>query len=263
MSETALRALTGTVYVAVLVAGLTLFQPQGSILLGLLLLTLSWPEAIRLFHLSSKGQLYALLLMAATIGAAYAQPDSLEIPLLAALSLGPLYLLFSPAIQLQGRALHLVLWLAPVVFAWTHSLHQATGARFMLAVFVLIWTNDTFAYLGGRTWGKRKLWEALSPKKTREGFVVGLLTSMAASLAFDALFPGILPPYLWPFAAAMVAVFATLGDLLESKIKRQAGVKDAGTLIPGHGGILDRIDSFLMAWPAAYLCFLIYQNTGS
>ena len=262
MKEMPLRALSGAVYVAILIAGLTLFEPIGAILLGLMLLVLSWPEAIGLFNLSTKDQLKAILMLAATLATAYLPTGSHDIPLLLALIIGPMYLLFSKDLQVQQRPLYLLLWMAPVVFSWTHSLHHDSGPLFMLAVFALIWVNDTFAYLGGRLLGKHKLWEALSPKKTWEGFLSGLAVSVLAALFFPHLFPGIFPAVFWPVVAVVVSVFSTFGDLLESKIKRQAGVKDSGTLIPGHGGILDRVDSFMMAWPAAYLCYLIYLNTG-
>ena len=124
----------------------------------------------------------------------------------------------------------------------------------MIVVFtiVIIWTNDTFAYLVGKNFGKHKLLEKISPKKTIEGFVGGL---------FFAVLAGVIIGYTsnnlsilnWVIIAVIVSVFGTLGDLVESKFKRQAGVKDSGTIMPGHGGLLDRLDSLFFLAPFVYL----------
>lgn len=129
----------------------------------------------------------------------------------------------------------------------------------LLLLFVLVWVNDTFAYLCGRALGKHKLWERISPKKTWEGFWGGaLFTVIVAALCgvygpFDPL--GVLPLAL---LGLVVSVTGTLGDLVESLLKRTVGVKDSGKIIPGHGGILDRIDSMLVVSPSAlvYLFFV-------
>lgn len=127
----------------------------------------------------------------------------------------------------------------------------------MLLSFVLIWLNDTGAYLSGRTFGRTKLCERLSPKKTWEGFWGGFVLCIAASVVF-AFCVGYNPLILGCYGA-LVSVASTYGDLFESLIKRRCGVKDSGTLIPGHGGILDRIDSYLAVAPiAALMLFVLY-----
>ncbi|MDR2854340.1 MAG: phosphatidate cytidylyltransferase [Prevotellaceae bacterium] len=130
-------------------------------------------------------------------------------------------------------------------------------AIILLALFVIIWANDTFAYLVGSTFGKHRLCERISPKKSWEGFFGGLIGALAAGYVFS-LFANTMNLWQWLFFALIVSIFGTLGDLAESMLKRATGVKDSGNIIPGHGGFLDRLDSFLFAVPAAviYLCFI-------
>ena len=132
-------------------------------------------------------------------------------------------------------------------------LGEGVGAYLVLTLFILIWLNDTGAYCVGSLIGKRRLFERLSPKKSWEGFFGGLVfSSLGSWLCFSYL--GTLPQMelgaIGSIAiGAAIAIAATWGDLFESLIKRTAGIKDSGTLIPGHGGVLDRIDSLLIAAP--------------
>lgn len=129
----------------------------------------------------------------------------------------------------------------------------------VLALFILLWTSDTFAYCGGSLFGKHKMFERISPKKTWEGFAIGGLftCTAAAGLSFvpyfsDALLYGASTTtnvLAWVFFGLIVFVMGTLGDLIESMFKRAYGVKDSGNVMPGHGGMLDRFDSFLFAMP--------------
>ena len=130
---------------------------------------------------------------------------------------------------------------------------------FVLAIFIFIWVNDTFAFLTGITMGKHKLLERISPKKTIEGFVGGIFFTVLAGVGFSFLFTEY-NIYFWIGFALIASLFATLGDLFESLIKRTYKVKDSGNLIPGHGGILDRIDSLLIVVPAIYVYLLITNS---
>lgn len=135
-----------------------------------------------------------------------------------------------------------------------------TAPRMLLAVFIFIWINDTGAFLAGVTLGRHRLWERISPKKSWEGFFGGLLACMAAAWAFNEWcneFFQVPQLVVWMGLSVIVSVAATYGDLTESLLKRTAGVKDSGHLIPGHGGILDRIDSLLLVAPAVLLYFII------
>jgi len=125
----------------------------------------------------------------------------------------------------------------------------------LISIFILIWTNDTFAYLVGKSIGKHKLFERISPKKTIEGFIGGILFAVLASYFISKYFIGA-STFIWIVIASIVGVFGTIGDLVESKFKRIAGVKDSGKIMPGHGGILDRLDSVIFVAP---IVFLFYQ----
>lgn len=125
----------------------------------------------------------------------------------------------------------------------------------IISIFILIWLNDTFAYIVGKTMGRHKLFERISPKKTIEGFAGGLVFTITGAYILSRYY-SILPPFEWMVTAAILVVFGTLGDLVESKLKRNAGVKDSGNIMPGHGGILDRLDSIIFAIP---FLFLYYQ----
>lgn len=121
----------------------------------------------------------------------------------------------------------------------------------IIGVFILVWSNDSFAYLVGKNFGKRKLLERISPKKTVEGFIGGFLGSIIAGiLIFN--YTQLLSLGHWIFIAMIVSILGTFGDLIQSKFKRQAGVKDSGTIMPGHGGIYDRLDSIIYSSPFIY-----------
>jgi len=116
----------------------------------------------------------------------------------------------------------------------------------ILALLVFIWINDTGAYLIGSKFGKHRLFERISPKKSWEGFFGGLVFAVASSFVFAHFKPEI-PYYHWAGLAIVIVIFGTWGDLIESLIKRTLGVKDSGKALPGHGGFLDRFDSQLLA----------------
>jgi phosphatidate cytidylyltransferase len=122
----------------------------------------------------------------------------------------------------------------------------------LIAVFVTIWVNDTGAYLVGITFGKHRLFERVSPKKSWEGFVGGALAALGSGYLFSLFIPEI-NLVQWLIFSEIVVVFGTFGDLLESLLKRTVNVKDSGDVIPGHGGLLDRFDSMLLAAPAVFI----------
>lgn len=122
----------------------------------------------------------------------------------------------------------------------------------LLSVFVTIWVNDTGAYLTGVTIGKHRLFERISPKKSWEGFIGGAVFALLSGYIFSLLIPGI-QLINWLIFSEIIVVFGTFGDLIESLMKRTVGVKDSGDLIPGHGGLLDRFDSMLLAAPVIFI----------
>jgi len=122
----------------------------------------------------------------------------------------------------------------------------------IIGFFILIWSNDTGAYLTGMLFGRHKLMERISPKKTWEGFIGGILiASVAAWFLSDWL--GVVDKIHWIIIAIIISVAGTYGDLVESMLKRSTGVKDSGTIMSGHGGFLDRFDSALISFPVVYL----------
>jgi phosphatidate cytidylyltransferase len=141
----------------------------------------------------------------------------------------------------------------------------APHARYILLVMAVTWMGDTGGYFGGRYYGgkifgNRKLAPVISPKKTWEGAVLGLILSVVASLGLNLFFLGALGSY--PFIARLALVggiAAQLGDLVESTFKRFAGVKDSGQVIPGHGGFLDRVDGILFAAPVIWAILYYFR----
>ena len=125
-----------------------------------------------------------------------------------------------------------------------------------LAIYVFLWANDSGAYLSGVTLGKHKLFPRISPKKSWEGSIGGALLAVAAGVVV-AQFYTFMNVWQWVGMALVVVVFGTFGDLTESMIKRHLGIKDSGNMLPGHGGILDRLDSMLFAIPAVVVYLLM------
>ena len=120
-----------------------------------------------------------------------------------------------------------------------------------LSFLLMLWASDTGAYLFGRKLGKTKLFERHSPKKSWEGFFGGVFTSVLVAYLISLTFIE-LNVFIWIGMAVLVVSFGTLGDLVESMLKRSLNVKDSGTLLPGHGGVLDRFDGLLIAAPIVY-----------
>ncbi|MBL7931944.1 MAG: phosphatidate cytidylyltransferase, partial [Bacteroidia bacterium] len=148
---------------------------------------------------------------------------------------------------------------AVLPFALMHDLVKSSGCfagaynpNILLGVILLIWSNDTFAYLGGSVFGKNKMIERVSPGKTWEGTIFGVILTIGSGYIIG---NNILSENqsVWLVLGLVVPVFATIGDLIESMLKRQAGVKDSGNIMPGHGGVLDRFDSLIFVSPFVFL----------
>jgi phosphatidate cytidylyltransferase len=144
----------------------------------------------------------------------------------------------------------LYLGLLPSYLLLVRNFPEPYGLQFTIVIHTTIWATDIFAYFGGRFLGRTKLLEAVSPKKTIEGSITGTvcaaLTGVAWAYAFN------FPWYHGLAIGGLVSIVAQIGDLGESLIKRDAGAKDSGTIIPGHGGILDRMDSYLLTGAVVY-----------
>lgn len=159
----------------------------------------------------------------------------------------------------SGKLIFTVIYVAlPFGFALGLPKYSSLNGTFTLEVFflfILIWCSDTFAYIFGRLFGKHKMAPKISPKKTWEGLAGGVLCTVLLCYFIELWHPSLRGN--WMVVGFLVSVFAPLGDLVESQLKRTFGVKDSGKIIPGHGGVLDRLDSFLICAPVVYLYFIL------
>ncbi|MUV39927.1 Phosphatidate cytidylyltransferase [Lentibacillus sp. JNUCC-1] len=130
---------------------------------------------------------------------------------------------------------------------------REAGLVYFFYVLVIIWTTDTGAYVTGRAMGKRKLWPDISPNKTVEGAIGGILLSCVMAVAFHFSFDLQVSLVALIGTTILASIFGQLGDLVESAFKRHYGVKDTGNILPGHGGILDRFDSMLFVFPILHI----------
>lgn len=131
------------------------------------------------------------------------------------------------------------------------------GPYLLLSVLVMVWVNDVFAYLVGIKIGKHRLFERVSPKKSWEGSIGGLVFTLITAATYS-YFTNFIDLANALAIASIVVVFGSLGDLIESMLKRQAGVKDSGKIIPGHGGILDRFDATFYAIPFVFIYLILF-----
>ncbi|MBZ9627683.1 phosphatidate cytidylyltransferase [Psychroflexus sp. CAK57W] len=143
-----------------------------------------------------------------------------------------------------------------IIFLTMIPVYKENYEYVLVGTFVLIWTNDSFAYLVGKNFGKHKLFERISPKKTIEGFLGGAIASIIISY-FIYTYIDLLSWWAWIILAIIVSIFGTLGDLVQSKFKRKADVKDSGKIMPGHGGIFDRMDSMLFSSTFVFIFILL------
>ncbi len=159
----------------------------------------------------------------------------------------------------SGKLIFTVIYTAlPFCFALGLPKFSSFDDHFSLEVmflFILIWSSDTFAYLVGKFFGKHKMAPKISPKKTWEGYAGGVVLTLILSYFIEHYQPGLRGN--WMVVGFLIAAFAPVGDLVESQLKRNFGVKDSGNIIPGHGGLLDRLDSFLICVPVVYLYFIL------
>ena len=262
MKELLVRTLSGAVLVAVIIACIVI-SSWSCWALALFIVGVGTFEMSRLMHIQSRWQLILGILMAlgvftvASLGMLGGKPISNLILLLPMLPF--LFALFSTTDDFKSIAAFdygsIVLLSFPCFFmVW---LREAYSPKMLLLVFILLWVNDTFAYLTGRLLGKHKLFVRISPGKTIEGSLGGLVFTLVGIVIFSRCVEWL--PMKAAIGMGLIAVvFGTLGDLCESMLKRQAGVKDSGRLIPGHGGILDRFDSVLFAMPFICIYLLLY-----
>jgi len=159
----------------------------------------------------------------------------------------------TPTLHLQSMGILGFLYCGLFPGLTVRFLLQDRGAVWVFGLMAIVFTGDTFAYFFGRAFGRHKLLEAVSPKKTVEGALGGLLGSALAGAILGIFFLADRPFWAIVLTALTTGAFAQVGDLFESLLKRVADVKDSGTMMPGHGGILDRVDGLLFAAPVYYV----------
>lgn len=261
MSETVKRAISGVIYIVLLV-GTTVYSPLSfEILFGIFMLIASY-EFAKLIKLPA---FLCILLSLVASSAVFWNRDIFPIKIIAVFAVIILLALtaelfftkegnHSFLIKLGIFAGYILASFITILYLpFSESNYEP---NIVISIFILIWTNDTFAYIIGKKWGKNKLFERISPKKTIEGFAGGILFCILASIILS-LFFNFFSLGIWISSAIFVGVFGTIGDLIESKFKREANVKDSGNIMPGHGGILDRLDSIIFVAPFLYIIFQI------
>ena len=278
MNNMLLRAITGTIYVALIVCSIIWGGSLGFPALCVLFALLATIE----FHTLTSADSHPLLLGLDIIGAFVITST----PLVVVTSIARTSILAIPTV-IGGMLVVFVFYLLARLIAqlyltgkspltsWTASLagqlyislplalaagvYLLSGPAFALTMFIMIWLNDTGAYVVGSRIGRRKLFERISPKKSWEGFFGGMAFCIIASIIIyycgDNFQTHLSLPALIIYGV-LASIIATWGDLVESLIKRTLGVKDSGRMMPGHGGILDRIDSLLFVAPFTF-CYLI------
>lgn len=269
MNESIVRALSGIVYILILI-GATLFNPLSYIALFGIFMLIAIVEFCRLVKIKQTAPI-VMGVVGIILFSPYIQADIYTNLLLNA---GALLIAVSLLVELFGkntslqkehtsklaRLIGYVILPFILIIRLPFLIADIYTPFVIIGSFILIWANDTFAYIVGKTMGKNKLFERISPKKTIEGFLGGMVFAIAAAYILSLFDIFITPvfnsPATWMGAAIILVIFGTLGDLVESQLKRKAGVKDSGKIMPGHGGILDRLDSIIFAIP---FLFLYYQ----
>ena len=269
MSNILLRAITGFFFIGVIVGALWIGNLIGSIVLTLFAI-LGLNEFFNLFnnHLKISINKNAALSSSTIIFLMLALIITLKYDLKYLIIIIPiifLYLLIelyrkkaNPIENLGIYALSLIYIVIPFILAIHLNVLSSHQEPLVIGMFLLIWTNDTFAYLSGRFFGKTKLFERISPKKTWEGTIGGIIFTIIVgiSISFWTIEYNM---SFWVLAALLIAPCSIFGDLLESLFKRSLNIKDSGNILPGHGGILDRFDAAIYAIPFFYTLVIIYS----
>ena len=269
MSNIATRAISGFVFVGVII---------GSVLLGayvcaaMLLSVMAW-AMLEFYAIVIKDRVYTGKIIGLLTGVSlflsvflYTQ-DMVSIrvfliliPLMVFLFVSQLYSTEKNTFRAVTYTITGILYIA-LPFTFCIGLMFPDGeytANILLGFFILLWANDTFAYLTGLMFGRRRLFERISPKKSWEGFFGGLFSTVAISLLI-AQYAQIMPFYHWMAVAVVIVIFGVYGDLVESMLKRNLKIKDSGNFIPGHGGILDRFDAVLIAAPMVFFYLKLFE----
>lgn len=290
MNETLKRGISGAIYIILLLASILYSTESFFILFGIFLIIAVYEfcnliQIHKVFPILFATALYSIVTLVShynkittdTINQAFntdleiainiQQLDVVLLVIALVVSIKCILFLFYDNIQkisTSSKYLYLLGYIIlPFVFITKISFGiNDYNPKIIIGLFILIWTNDTFAYIVGKSIGRTKLFEKISPKKTIEGFLGGIVFAILAGYLISKYYIKANPEFsdrsilIWTSIAVIVGIAGTIGDLIESKFKRIAGVKDSGSIMPGHGGILDRLDSVIFVAP---IIFLFYQ----
>lgn len=264
------RAITGILFVWILLAGLFWRSEAAAVVFGAFMVL-----AINEFYILSnnherisihpiKGIIMGLALYGLYIAALYYDLPGVMLALALPIVLTGLLIELwrkaeAPLLNAAISIFCMVYIVVPFIILTDMAREWINGFPVVAGLFILVWTNDTFAYLTGRAIGRTKLFMRISPNKTWEGTIGGVIFAVGAGILI-----GYFTEHLvyWVGAAIIIAPCAVLGDLIESMYKRSLNLKDTGTLLPGHGGILDRFDAtlfavpFFLAWNSVYVAYI-------
>jgi len=268
MKEFIVRALSGVIYISLVI--IAIFASREWFMgLFLILSAITLSEFLKLVHLRS--YLAYFLLAAGLYFLSYSVFDINAVYLLLILTcFVNLFLLkdvlWTTKIPMFGKKKYItvIFYLISgfIFLTLIPYMDENFTPKVLVGVFFIIWSNDSFAYILGKSFGRRKLLERISPNKTVEGFLGGIAGAILASFL---IFNYVVETYSlinWIIIAILASVFGTIGDLIQSKFKRQAGVKDSGILMPGHGGLYDRLDSIVYASPFIYAYLEIVNHVS-
>ncbi len=268
LGNLATRSITGVIF-GIVVIGSILWNPYVHALVFSIFMVLGLLEFYRLFKnhqivsVSKEiGLFIGIFIFLLLVG--------VSMKLLPIISISVIFPLFFTLIlnELWKKKEHPIINISVLVFGVIYivlpfyltidlNLRSTTYLPTVVGMYFLIWTNDSFAYFSGRLFGKRKLFERISPKKTWEGTIGGIIFTLIVGYIIGA-FINRGEELFWIVSAVIIAPCAIYGDLLESLFKRSLNIKDSGNILPGHGGILDRFDAVLFTIPFFYCWTIIY-----
>ncbi|WP_109299319.1 phosphatidate cytidylyltransferase [Aquimarina sp. AU474] len=257
MKELLTRSLSGFLYVSILLVSIFVSKYT---FIGIFFLfgMISIYEFQKLINLKNK-RLYLIFIFIFILLNVFQGQLYLTIPVLVLTLITELFLIkdlvtirIIPMFEKRKYGTSIFYLITSITFLTLAPMYSGEYEPLIIAgAFIITWANDTFAYLVGKNFGKHKLLERISPKKTIEGFIGGFVFSLLTGYLI-AILSNTLSLTIWLIISIIMSIFGTLGDLIQSKFKRQAGVKDSGTIMPGHGGIYDRLDSVIFASPFLY-----------
>jgi phosphatidate cytidylyltransferase len=269
MNNLVQRTITGTLF-AIVVLGSILWDPYAQAIVFSVFMVLGLLEFYNLFNEHSVvevskeiGIFIGLFIFSLLVGVSFEW-----LPIISILFIFPLFFTLilaelwrqtpHPLINMSVLVFGIIYIVIPFFLTIDLNLRNTSYLPSVVGMYLLIWTNDTFAYLTGRLIGKTKLFERISPKKTWEGTIGGVLFTLLVGYIIGA-FVNRGDEVFWVISGIIIAPCAIYGDLLESLFKRSLNIKDSGNILPGHGGILDRFDAALFAIPFFYCWAMIYE----